>query len=200
MSKKTDPQITKNTKNDDYTKITFKPDLTKFGLTEISNDFHALFVKRVYDLAGCVRGVKVFLNDERIKIKNFQEYVNLYIDKINPETGTKPPIIYEKIDDRWEVCFTLSEGQFNQVSFVNSICTIKGGTHVNYLSDQIVQNLIEAVKKKDKKGVPLKAFQAKNHIWMFVNCAIVNPTFDSQTKETMTLRASAFGSKPALGD
>jgi DNA topoisomerase II len=63
-----------------------------------------------------------------------------------------------------------------------------------------VQNLIEAVKKKDKKGIPLKPFQAKNHLWLFVNCAIVNPTFDSQTKETMTLRASAFGSKPVLGD
>lgn len=29
---------------------------------------------------------------------------------------------------------------------------------------------------------------------LFVNCLIENPSFDSQTKETMTLRASHFGS------
>ncbi len=107
-------------------------------------------------------------------------------------------MIYERLNERWEVAFTLSDGQFNQVSFVNSICTSKGGTHVTSVADQIVTQLIEAVKKKDKKGVPLKPFQAKNHLWLFVNSAIVNPTFDSQTKETMTLRQSAFGSKPVL--
>ena len=63
------------------------------------------------------------------------------------------------------------------------------------VADQIVSNLIEAVKKKDKKGVPVKPFQVKNHLWLFVNALIENPAFDSQTKENMTLRASAFGSK-----
>lgn len=40
----------------------------------------------------------------------------------------------------------------------------------------------------------------KNHIWIFVNCLIENPTFDSQTKENMTLQPRSFGSKCALGD
>ncbi len=71
---------------------------------------------------------------------------------------------------------------------------------MNAVADQIVEQLVEAVTKKDKKGVPLKKHQAKNHLWMFVNCAIVNPTFDSQTKETMTLRQSSFGSKPILSE
>lgn len=30
-----------------------------------------------------------------------------------------------------------TDGQFQQVSFVNSICTSKGGTHVDYLVNQI---------------------------------------------------------------
>lgn len=152
MSSKGEPDITPNPKKEEYTKITFKPDLAKFGLSEISDDFYSLLVKRVYDLAGCVRGVKVYLNDERIKVKNFQDYVNLYLNNGDPETGVKHPVVYEKISDRFEVAFTVSDGQFNQVSFVNSICTIKGGTHVSFLADQIVQELIEAVKKKDKKG------------------------------------------------
>ncbi len=39
---------------------------------------------------------------------------------------------------------------------------------------------------------------SRNHLWVFINCLIVNPTFDSQTKENMTLLQSKFGSKCAL--
>jgi DNA topoisomerase-2 len=200
MSERTKPKITTNSKKDNFTKITFKPDLSRFKLESITPDFAALLTKRVYDLAGCVRGVKVFLNNTRLKVKDFKDYVNLYLDHANAETGVKPPVVYEKVNDRWEVAFTPSDGQFNQVSFVNSICTIKGGTHVTTVADQIVTSLIEAVKKKDKKGIPLKPFQCKAHLWVFVNSQIVNPTFDSQTKETLTLRASQFGSKCPLSE
>jgi DNA topoisomerase-2 len=37
-------------------------------------------------------------------------------------------------------------------------------------------------------------------MWIFVNALIENPTFDSQTKETMTLLSSKFGSKPTLSE
>ncbi|KAH6572181.1 hypothetical protein BASA60_006741 [Batrachochytrium salamandrivorans] len=200
MSSKSVPIITQNTKGEDYTRITFRPDLPKFKMEKIDDDFEALLQKRAYDLAGCVRGIKVYLNDVRIKVKDFKGYVDLYLDAVNPETGVKPPIIYERINDRWEVAYTHSDGQFSQVSFANSICTSKGGTHVNMIADQITSTLVEAVKKKDKKGVPLKPHQARSHLWVFVNCQVENPTFDSQTKETLTLRASAFGSKALISE
>ncbi|KAI8924994.1 DNA topoisomerase [Entophlyctis helioformis] len=193
MSIKGEPVLSDNKKGEDYTRITFMPDLAKFKMASIDDNFEALLKKRVYDLAGCVRGVKVYLNDTRIKIKDFKEYIQMYIAE-DPKTGVKPTVAHQVVNDRWEIACTMSEGQFNQVSFANSICTTKGGTHVNAVTDQIVAGIIEAVKKKDKKGVPLKPFQAKSHIWVFVNCLIENPTFDSQTKDTMTLRPSAFGS------
>ncbi|KAG5722792.1 DNA topoisomerase 2, partial [Termitomyces sp. T112] len=37
-------------------------------------------------------------------------------------------------------------------------------------------------------------------MWIFVNALIENPTFDSQSKETMTLPASKFGTKPQLSE
>lgn len=40
----------------------------------------------------------------------------------------------------------------------------------------------------------------KNHIWVFVNCLIENPSFDSQTKENMTLQPKSFGSKCQLSE
>ncbi|CEI96090.1 Putative DNA topoisomerase 2 [Rhizopus microsporus] len=59
------PSITKNSRGEQYTRISFKPDLAKFSLSEMDEDFEALIKKRVYDLAGCVDNCKVFLNVTR---------------------------------------------------------------------------------------------------------------------------------------
>lgn len=52
MSKKSEPQITSNTRKEEFTRITFKPDLEKFGMAAIDDDIESLLKKRVYDLAG----------------------------------------------------------------------------------------------------------------------------------------------------
>src|ERR1700723_105282 len=62
---------TKNPKGEEYTRVSFRPDLTRFGMTRIDEDTVALLKKRVYDMAGTVKNIKVYLNDERLKIKNF---------------------------------------------------------------------------------------------------------------------------------
>ena len=94
----------------------------------------------------------------------------------------------------------MSEGSFQQISFVNAIATTKGGGHVNYITDQVAKHLAVAVKKKNKGGSEIKPNQIKNHLSIFVNCLVENPTFDSQTKENLTTRPSAFGSEGKLGD
>jgi hypothetical protein len=33
-------------------------------------------------------------------------------------------VAFEKVSDRWEVGVGVSDGQFQQVSFVNGICTV----------------------------------------------------------------------------
>ncbi|KAG2091518.1 DNA topoisomerase [Suillus discolor] len=200
-------KITKNGKGEEYTKVTFRPDLKRFGMQTIDEDTLSLLKRRVYDLAGTVKDVKVFLNDERLKIKNFKQYVELYLNSAAAEAAEvsggaaqgKPTVIYEQIGPRWEVAFAVSDGTFQQVSFANSIATTKGGTHVNHMADQIAKNLIAAIGKKNK-GATVKPAQVKNHMWIFVNALIENPTFDSQTKETLTLTASKFGTKPALSE
>lgn len=42
-------------------------------MTNIDDDTYSLLTKRVYDMAGTVKGIKVHLNDERIKITNFKQ-------------------------------------------------------------------------------------------------------------------------------
>ncbi|KAJ7031541.1 DNA topoisomerase II [Mycena alexandri] len=197
-------KITKNSKGEEWTKITFRPDLKRFGMDSIDEDTASLLRKRVYDMAGTVKDIKVFYNDKRITVKNFQQYIQMYISSADKaaEGGAaqpKPTLIYERIDNRWEVGFALSDGQFQHVAFANSISTTKGGTHVNLVADQISKNLLAAIGKKNK-GAQVKAAQIRNHMWIFVNALIENPTFDSQTKDTLTLVASKFGTKPVLSD
>lgn len=200
------PKITKNTKGDEWTRVTFTPDFARFGMTNIDADSHGLLMKRAHDLAGTIRDVKVFLNGERLKVKNFKSYVEMYLASAattftgdSGAASTKPSVIHEIIDDRWEVAFAMSDGSFEQVSFANSISTSKGGTHVNHVVEQIAKHLVGAVTKKNKAAT-VKPAQIKNHMWIFVNALIENPTFDNQTKETLTLTASKWGSKPAVSE
>lgn len=200
MSKTSDPKV-RPFSGEDYTKVTFSPDLTKFKMAKLDDDIVSLLNRRAFDVAASTRGVAVFLNDEKIPVKNFKDYVDLYLkENLDDSTGAPPKVVYENVNERWEVAMTLSDKGFQQMSFVNSIATTKGGRHVDHVTDAIVKQLIEVLKKKNKGGTIIKPFQVKNHLWIFVNCLIVNPTFDSQTKENMTLQAKSFGSKCSLSE
>lgn len=199
MQVKGKPEIVPS-KEKSFTCITFKPDLAKFGMTKLDDDIVSLLSKRVYDVAGStLEKCGVHLNGEKLDIKNFRDYCDLYL-----LTRQGVPQIYEKCSDRWEICVSLTESGFNQVSFVNSICTIRGGTHVTHVSDQIVEAILEKVKTQSKEkvkgGVDVKPHHVRNHIWVFIKCLIENPAFDSQTKETLTTKQSKFGSRCELSE
>ena len=148
-----EPEITANASRQNFTCITFWPDLSKFRMRNLDADIVSLMTKRVYDLAGVTNGkVMVKLNGNTISVKNFSEYCDLYLKNKESLADDLPKII-EKKQPRWEIIASLSDGQFQQVSFVNSICTSKGGTHVNYIADQIVQRIFAVVQKKNKKIV-----------------------------------------------
>ncbi|KAK5850653.1 hypothetical protein PBY51_001512 [Eleginops maclovinus] len=197
---RTGDSIIKPFEGEEFTCISFRPDLAKFKMTTLDRDTVALMTRRAYDIAGASKGVRVFYNGKKIQISGFRSYVDMYLKDKLDEIGNPLTVVHEIVNDRWEVCLTMSEKGFQQVSFTNSIATTKGGRHVDYVADQVVAKLIEVVKKKNKAGVVVKPFQVKNHMWLFVNCLIENPTFDSQTKENMTLQQKAFGSNCPLSE
>jgi len=53
---------------------------------------------------------------------------------------------------------THTNTHIQQVSFVNSIATTRGGSHVNHVSDQLAQMYLDHLAKKHK-GLKLKPFQ-----------------------------------------
>tara|TARA_B110000259_G_scaffold153644_2_gene173954 strand:+ start:5473 stop:8919 length:3447 start_codon:yes stop_codon:yes gene_type:complete len=192
MSIKNKPIITEYTKYP-FTKITFYPDLKRFNISKISSHLFKLMQKRVYDLCALTDdNIKIYFNNEKININNFQEYAQLYLNGYSPDD-----IIYEKINDRCEVIITYNDRTANleQISYVNGIWTLKGGKHVDNIVNQIIKNLSETIIKKNKDILSIKPSHIRDNLFVFIKTTIVNPSFDSQTKDSLTTPITKFGSK-----
>lgn len=180
MSSRTDPKIKKSKLN--HTEISYLPDYERFGLTGLDESHFKLIEKRVFDIAGCNPTIKVFFNDEEIKIKSFEDYIRYYEENFYFESN---------IEKNWSVAITSSDTGFKQVSFVNSTETFDGGNHVDYILNQILTHLREFFQKKHK--IDVKPSEIKNHIALYLNTTIINPSFSSQTKEKLITEAKDFG-------
>lgn len=177
MDKKTKPKITKC--KDNYTKITFYPDFNRFGLNEIDDDVKSLILRRCLDISVYCQGIKVYFNSKLLPVKNFKDYMKLFIDNDSE-------LFTDKLDDKWEIGLTKSgDGGFSHISMVNGISTYKGGTHVNYITNQLTKKVQDILSKK-YKNLNIKPNDIKNKIFIFINAKIVNPFFDEQSKETLT--------------
>ena len=187
------PSITKSSVKP-YTKITFTPDYQRLGMEGLTSDMINLFKRRVYDIAGITnKNVRVKLNGNVVPVRNFQQYVDCYME----DNDVKK--IHEEGNERWEYMVCLSPtDEFTQVSFVNGIHTAKGGKHVDYILNQITRKMVAYIEKKKKISVNQNSI--KEQLMLFVKCTIVNPSFDSQTKDYMNTPSNKFGSTCVVTD
>ncbi len=186
------PKITKLKSAKSHVQISFKPDLERFGLKKLTDDIVALFKKRVFDIAACAPNIKVYLDGKLIKLNSFKKYISMYYDE-----GS---IIYETPDPRWHVgVMCIKDNDFEQISYVNGICTYNGGNHVDYIVNDIVKRLNEIIQKKNK-DIKVKPSQIKENLVIFVDAIIENPSFTSQTKETLKTKVKDFGSVCKVSD
>uniref|UniRef100_A0A6C0KN12 DNA topoisomerase (ATP-hydrolyzing) n=1 Tax=viral metagenome TaxID=1070528 RepID=A0A6C0KN12_9ZZZZ len=182
-------------------RITFVPDRARFagafhdqGIVE---DMIAVFHTRVIELAGLVgKDVKVTWNGSVIASNTFEKFIKLFLR--DGMTG----FAYEECNSRWEVGAILARHLYSDdeelpedkhISFVNGINTKKGGKHVETVTRKVLTDFCDMAKTKK---VDIKPGQLKHSIVFFINSTIVNPSFDSQSKEYLTTPASEFGSRP----
>lgn len=180
MRERGEPKIKRSKVN--HTEISYLPDYEKFGLEGLDEPHYRLIQKRVIDVAGCNPNIRVFFNDEEIKIKSFEDYVKYYKSDYFFETNK---------DKTWSISVAPSDEGFQQVSFVNTTDTYDGGTHVDYVLNQILSQMREYFQKKHK--VDVKPSELKNHMVIFLNATVVNPSFSSQTKEKLITEIKDFG-------
>jgi len=170
-----------------FTEITFTPDYLKFGMMALDEIHTKLIHKRVLDIAGCNPSLRIFFNGKLIKIKSFKDYIKHYAEEFFYETAPE-----------WSIGVALSDNGFQQVSFANSAETSVGGTHVEYIMNQITDKLKDYFSKKHKTDV--RTSELKNHIFLFLNTNVINPAFSAQTKEELITEPKDFGTSHLVGE
>ena len=176
-------KITKYTGKESSINICFEPDWNRFGMSGLDETIYKIIEKRVWD-ATITTSPKctVTFQGQPIKKISFENYSKMYL-----EADTKVAVYST---DRWMVAVAPSDSGFQQVSFVNGICTTKGGTHVDHVSAALTAGIIEELGKK----IQLKPQYVKSTMFLFVKSTLVNPTFGSQVKSECTSKAQSFGS------
>eukprot|EP00941_MAST-03F_sp_MAST-3F-sp1_P004088 g4088.t1 len=191
----------------DYTKVIFEPDLSRFGETYLSEGMLQLMKKRVWDIAGCTPGISVMLNGAIVGTYNetknvyqpfqsFGSYVSLYHRNwFEEDVGdcTPHPLVDVKLNRDWEIAVASSpSSSFSHVSFVNKMASLRGGTHVSAIADLICRPIAD-ISNKREPDLKLTPAAVRQHLHLFVNANVANPSFDSQTKEMLTTSVSDLG-------
>ena len=175
-----------------FVRVTYEPDLARFPGLNLDNMLLVLRTRVVELAAMAGKEVKVSYNGKVVPTNTFEKFVKLFV-------RDDTPVAYERCGERWEVAAVMAKHLFEEdgvpdekhVSFVNGINTRKGGKHVDKVVGAIIGDFCEHATKKK---VAVKPGQLKDSVIFFVNATIVNPAFDSQTKETLTTPAAKFGS------
>jgi DNA topoisomerase-2 len=211
------PSVRKDKASKGYVNVCFTPDLKRFkgikkyperqnepeGISlknDIIDDMKLVLHTRAIEIAALAgKDVKVTCNKVLIETNTFEKFVRLFV---RDSAG----LAYERCGPRWEIGAVLTRFLFSEdqgtpedrhISYVNGINTRKGGKHVETVQRHILGDICEVAAKKRK--IDIKPSQIKDSITLFVNATVVNPSFDSQTKETLTTPGNKFGSTPQYG-
>ena len=193
MSKRTTARVTPAKRG--FTEISFFPDLDRFKMKKIDEKSFQILFKRCLDLVACNNKLTLKLTrikdgekkDFVLKFKSFDEYIKLYAEEY----------FFEETKN-WKIGFAKSENGFQNVSFVNSVHTKDGGTHVEYITNQLIAQLREMIKKKHR--VEVKPSDIRNHLYVFIDSTIINSFFSSQTKEKLITEVKDFGTRHEVTD
>lgn len=169
-----DPKITSSSLKTGYTEVSWIPDFNHFKISGYSDDLINLYTRYVFDAAMLTK-VNVYLNDVKLPIKSLQDYSKLF-------TSPTSESVYIKGKDS-EVLVT-SANEFEAVSFVNGVFTMRGGKHVEGWNEAVFRPIVDHFNKPNRPQVTIK--DVKQFYRIFVVSTLVNPEFSSQSKTELT--------------
>jgi DNA gyrase/topoisomerase IV subunit B len=171
-------EIKETKKSGNGTSVTFTPDFSLFDCNSFEGqDLIDLVEDRLIGLQMAFPKITFSFNGKKIQVRNIKQYAELF-------AGEGVSVITEKSDDL-TFFFTSSDDGFRSNSFINGVNTRLGGTYVDYIVNNVADELLAMIKRKHK--IEITKSVLKNGI-TFVLFArnFVNPKYDSQTKERLT--------------
>ncbi|CAJ1349079.1 unnamed protein product, partial [Effrenium voratum] len=166
-------------------KITFKPDLKRFGLSTLNMQHMQILRSRTFDAAACTGPhIQVSFNNEKLNVQNFQEFSAMVLGKqmavteVRDDTGA--------VRAEVAVGFAGASG-FAAYGFVNGMRCCRG-THVRAVTADIVEGLASLAGK-----VSLTAATVRQYLHIVVKVLVDSPDFDSQTKTQLTTTRAKLG-------
>ncbi len=182
-----------------YTKIKFKIDLKRFYSDSekeptLTLSAIRLMQKRCIDACACNPGLTINFEsnvadgklDSKWNFPSFSEYIKLYT---NPEEFK---LIKSCQSQRFKIGFVPTQLATNIVAFVNG-AQCNGGSHIRIINKQITDKVLDYCKNHEMELITEKDIISRYSL--FVNCSVKNPTYDSQTKERLTNKLSAYDLK-----
>ena len=170
--KKAEHVITDSDKK--YTKVTFEPDVARFGLKKIEQVYFDVIRQRLYYLSICYPDIRFRFNGTVIKIKNGREFVHKFSEncELIESENYFISIMPSPTDD------------FSFFSYVNGLYIKNGGNHIDLVLGEVVSRIRDKLLKKYKDIKP-GDIKNKMQVVMFMN-KFQNARFESQSKETLT--------------
>lgn len=181
MSSVTNPSM-RQKKGNDYTKVSFKLDHSKYGC-EVDSDHVGVLRYLVYAASSVTRPRFTF-NGVTVPIKKFKDLLSMHdVDKSFYIHG-----------EHWDVAIQATPDKLDDISYVNTLFTSDGGTHLNY-----IRSKVKAGIKKYLTGA-MKKLSFDDNVRIVVSAFISNPSFSSQTKSMLKTPSKKFDTSCDLTD
>lgn len=177
--------------SDHYTCTKFWLDFKRFDTKAktFTMDFIDIIEKRCIDAAAANLGLKVIFEykdkengrKSQWKFTKFDQYIDLFNGYVDAEDCIK------FADDMKQV-WVYPSGSIN-IGFVNGAECSKG-THIKAVRQEINNRVAEFLNKKHKIDVTARGVDNKYSMFICIN--VVNPAYNSQTKEELTTPVERF--------
>jgi len=155
------------------TKVTFWPDLGRFGVEKLDELHKALIYQRLLNLSIIYPEIKFKYNKRLIKLDS-KKFMGMFSSDFE----------FLEEDNYLIGVFPNDSFDFNYHTYVNGLWLEKGGNHINFLSGKVVDEIRQKLIRRYKSMKPGDIKNKLSMIAFFRN--FPNPKFDSQTKEFLT--------------
>ena len=187
------PRISKaGNKERSSTLVRWTVDLPRMGMSvPLSPDTLELLKVRAYDAAACTAArLSVVVNGVKVPFKCLKDYAAA----MGGHVLARETVSATDAPSQLDVCVvTPPDGSAPDcVGFVNGVrCSL--GTHVDVVTKRLAEVVTDIVSKRLKRHVAVRPQQVKDRFTLVIAATVVNPSFSSQCKDKLDVRADRLG-------